>query len=137
MFLCFVCFFILCHRGWKMKSFLFPDNDFGTLVHFSLANHAWVSHLLHGQPHLLECYYRNCLIGTHMCSESEWSVFLNFSVNCSKVAMFQIMPALCLHRQGESGGQVNQMWTGLDRERGTKNPQTCAEILYGWTLAWH
>ena len=30
---CFVCFFvILCHRGWKMKSFLFPDNDFGTLA---------------------------------------------------------------------------------------------------------
>ena len=30
---CFICFFvILCHRGWKMKSFLFPDNDFGTLA---------------------------------------------------------------------------------------------------------
>ena len=32
-----------------------------------LANHACVSHLLRGQPHLLECYYRNCLIGAHMC----------------------------------------------------------------------
>ena len=48
-----------------MKSFLFPDNDFGTLA-FCLANHACVSHLLRGQPHLLECYYQNCLIGTHM-----------------------------------------------------------------------
>ena len=32
-----------------------------------LANYACVSHLLRGQPHLLECCYRNCLIGTHMC----------------------------------------------------------------------
>ena len=30
---CFVCFFVIfCHMGWKMKSFLFPDNDFGTLA---------------------------------------------------------------------------------------------------------
>ena len=42
--------------------------------------------------------------------------FLPFSVNCSQVAMFQIMPALCPHGQGE--GVVNQMWTGLDRGRG-------------------
>ena len=39
-------------------------------------------------------------------------VFLPFSVNCSKVVMFQIMPALCLHGQGEGdvrgvGGQPN------------------------------
>ena len=31
-------------------------------------------------------------------------VFLPFSVNCSQVAMFQIMPALCLHGQGDGGG---------------------------------
>ena len=49
-------------------------------LHFSLANHACVSRLLHGQPHLWECYYRNCLIGTHRCSESEWSVF--FTLQC-------------------------------------------------------
>ena len=36
-------------------------------LHFCLVNHACVSHLLRGQPHLLECYYRNCLIGTHGC----------------------------------------------------------------------
>ena len=35
-----------------------------------LANHARVSHLLRGQPHLLKCYYRNCLIGTHVCPSS-------------------------------------------------------------------
>ena len=75
--------------------------------------------------------FPNCLIGTHMCVHpvSEWSVFLPFSVNCS-VAMFQIMPALCPHGQGE--GVVNQMWTGLDRGRGPKNSQICADILYGW-----
>ena len=33
--------------------------------------------------------------------------FLHFSVNCSQVAMFQIMPALCLHGLGEWGGQRN------------------------------
>ena len=56
--------------------------------------------------------------------------FLPFSVNCSQVAMFQIMPALCPHGQGE--GLVNQMWTGLDRGRGgPKNSQICADILYG------
>ena len=33
--------------------------------------------------------------------------FLPFSVNCSQVAMFQIMPALCPHGQGEGGGQPN------------------------------
>ena len=33
--------------------------------------------------------------------------FLPFSENCSQVAMFQIMPALCPHGQGEGGGQPN------------------------------
>ena len=85
-------------------------------LHFCLANHACVSHLLRGQPHLLECYYRNCLIRTHMCVHpvSEWSVFLPFSVNCSEVAMFQKMPALCPHGQGEEGWSTKcgQAWTG-------------------------
>ena len=36
-------------------------------LHFCLANHACVSDLLRGQPHLLECYYQNCPTGTHMC----------------------------------------------------------------------
>ena len=51
-------------------------------LHFCLANHVCVSHLLHGQPHLLECYYWNCIIGTHMCVHpvSEWSDF--FTLPC-------------------------------------------------------
>ena len=105
---CFVCFFvILCHRGWKMKFFL------------------------------LESYYRNCLIGTHMCVHpvSEWSVFLPFSVNCSQVAMFQIMSALFPHGQGERwwSTKCGQAYTGGG---GPKNSQICADILYGWTLEW-
>ena len=62
--------------------------------------------------------------------------FLPFSVNCSQVAMFQIMLALCPHGQGEGrgrggrGGQPN-----VDRpaqgEGGPKNSQICAGILYG------
>ena len=47
--------------------------------------------------------------------QTELSVFLLFSVNCSQVAMFEVMPALCPHEQGE--GVVSQMWTGLDRGR--------------------
>ena len=55
---------------------------------------------------------------THVCTSSirMISFFLPFSVNCSQVAMFQIMPALSPHGQGE--GVVNLMWTGLDRGRG-------------------
>ena len=34
-------------------------------------------------------------------------IFLPFRVNCSQVAMFQVLPALCLHRQGERGDQPN------------------------------
>ena len=56
---------ILCYRGWKVKSFLFPDNDFGTLA-FLVWPIMPVSHFLRGQPDLLGCYYWNCLIGKHM-----------------------------------------------------------------------
>ena len=126
----------LCHRGWKIKSFLFPDNGFGTFA-FQLASNACVSHLLRGQLNLLECYYWNCLIGTHMCIHpvSEWSVFLPFSVNCSQAAMIQIMPALCLHRQGEGvgGGQPN-VDRPVEGGGGPKNSQICVDTLYGWPL---
>ena len=44
-------------------------------------------------------------------------LFLPFSVNCSQVAMFQIMPALCPHGQGEGVGggwsaKCGQAWAG-------------------------
>ena len=87
-------------------------------LHFCLTNHACVSHLLHGQPHLLEWYYRNCLIGTHVSTSSIRMInFFTLQCECSKVVMFQIMPALCPHGQG--GEVVNQMWTSRDRGRGS------------------
>ena len=101
-------------------------------LHFCLANHACVSHLLRGQPHLLECYYWNCLIGTHMCVHpvSEWIV--SFSVNCSQVAMFQIMPVLCPHGQEEGGrgGQPNVDRPGQGEERSQKFPNLCGHPLW-------
>ena len=49
-------------------------------------------------------------------SQTEWSVFLLFSVNCSQVVMFQIMPALCPRGQWEGGRgwstKCGQIWTG-------------------------
>ena len=65
-----------------------------------------------------------------------------FTLQCelfTQVAMFQIMPALCPHSQGEGQGGgwggvgvLNQMWKGLDRgSGGSKNYQICADILYG------
>ena len=98
-------------------------------LHFCLSNHACVSHLLLGQPHLLECYYQNCLIGTHMCVHpvSEWSVF--FTLRCELFTSCNVSNNVSLvsARAGEkrgSGGVVNQMWIGLDRGRGgPKNSQ--------------
>ena len=55
--------------------------------------------------------------------------FLPFSVNCSQVAMFQIMPALCLHGQGDGGGQPNVGRPGQG-EGGPKNSQIRADIFY-------
>ena len=41
---------------------------------------------------------------THVCTSSIRMIsFFSFSMNCSQVAMFQIMPALCPHGQGEGG----------------------------------
>ena len=55
--------------------------------------------------------------------------FLPFRVNCSQVAMFQIMPALCPHGEWEEAWSTicGQAWTG-----GPKNSQICEDILYGW-----
>ena len=59
-------------------------------------------------------------------------LFLPFSVNCSQVAMFQIMPAFVRTDSGREGGRVvNQMWTGLGRGRGSeKFPNLCEHPLW-------
>ena len=81
--------------------------------------HARLSHLLRGQPHLLECY---CLIGTRVYIQYQNDqVFLPYSVNCSQVAMFQIMPALCPHGQAE-GWWLTKCWQAWTRW-GAKIPE--------------
>ena len=107
---------------------------------FCLANHDCVSHLLRGQPRLLECYYWNCLIGTYMCVHpvSEWSVFLPFTVNCSQVEMFQIMPALCPHGQREGGWSTKcgQAWTGGGGSLAVLLIKIILKKIY-WRWFWH
>ena len=104
------------------------------------SNHACVLHLLRGQPHLLEWYYRNCLIGTHMCVHpvSEWSVF--FTLQCELFTSWNVSnnDSLVSARTGggEGGGQPNVERPGQG-EGGPKNPQICADILYGWPLSCH
>ena len=83
----------------------------------------------------LECYYRNGLIGTHMCIHpvSEWPVF--FTLQWDLFTSCNVSNNASLVSSGAGGGGVNQIWTGLDRGRGDpKNSQICADILYGWPL---
>ena len=85
-------------------------------LHFCLASHACVSHLLRGQPYLLECYYRNCLIEKHMCLHpvSEWSVF--FTLQCELFRSCNVANnASLVSARTEGRGLIKQMWTGLDR----------------------
>ena len=105
-------------------------------LHFCLANHASVSHLLRGQLHLLECYCRNCLIGTHMCAHpvSEWLVF--FTLQGELFTSCNVFQPYVRKDRGNRG--VNQMGTDLDRGRGgPENSQICADILYGWHQRLH
>ena len=61
--------------------------------------------------------------------------FLPFSANLSQVAIFQMMPALCPHGQGDGGGGVREDGQpNVDRpgqgEGGPKNSQISADIFY-------
>ena len=106
-------------------------------LHFCLANHACVSHLLRGKPHISECYYRNCLIGTHMYIQYRNNqFFLPFSVNCSQVAIFKVMPALCPQGQGEGerrggrGAQPNVDRPGKGEGESHEFPNLCIHPLW-------
>ena len=79
LFCLFFCYFVTGVEKWNLFFFQIMILEH---LHFCFANHGCVSHLLRGQPHLLECYYRNCLIGAHMCVHpiSEWSDFFYPSV---------------------------------------------------------
>ena len=80
------------------------------VCHFmSCLCHACVSHLLRGQHHHLECYYRNFLIGTHMCVHpvSEWSVY--FTLQCELFPSCNVSnnTSLVSARTRGGGGQPN------------------------------
>ena len=61
--------------------------------------------------------------------------FLPFRVNCSQVAVFQIMPALCLYRQGEGGWSTKcrQAWRGGGGSQ--KFPNLCEHPLWMTPIA--
>ena len=106
------------------------------VCHFiSCLCHACVSHLLRGQHHHLECYYRNFLIGTHMCVHpvSEWSVY--FTLQCELFPSCNVSnnTSLLSARTRGGGGQPNVDRPG-QREGDPKDSQICADILYGWPL---
>ena len=110
--------------------------DFGKLA-FCLANHACVSHLLRGQPHLLECYYQNCLIGTHVCTSSIRMISF-FTLQCQLFTSCNVSnnaSLVCARTGGgggEGGGQPNVDRPGRGGGGGSpKNSQICADILYG------
>ena len=90
-------------------------------LHFCLANHACVSHLLHGQPHLLECYYPNCVIGTHVCTSSMRMISF-FTDQCELFTSCNVSnnASLVSAWTGGVGRVVNQIWTGLNRGRGSQ-----------------
>ena len=77
-------------------------------LHFCLTIHACVSHLLHGQPHLLEWYYRNCLIGTHV-STSSIRMINFFTLQCELFKSCNVSnnASLVSTRTGRGGGQPN------------------------------
>ena len=59
--------------------------------------------------------------------------FLPFSVNCSQAAMFQIVPALCPHGQGEGGGgdgRPNVDRPGQGQGVSQKFPDLCGHPLW-------
>ena len=74
-------------------------------LHFCLANHACVSPLLRGQPHLLESYDRNCLIGTHV-STSSIRIISFFTVQCELFTSCNVSnnASLVSARTGVEGG---------------------------------
>ena len=121
-----------------MKSFLFAYNDFGTLA------------FLFGQSCLCVTFtsWSTLSFGmllsklsnrkTHVCTSRIRMIrfFLPFIVNCSQVAMFQIMLALCLYGQRERGWSTKcgQAWTGVGRGGGKggfqKFPNLCRHSLW-------
>ena len=131
----FLVFLLFYATGVKKRNLFFVQIMILEHLHFCLANHACASHLLRGQPHLLECYYRNSLTGTCMCVHpaSEWSVF--FTLQCELFTNCNVSnnASLVSQRTGGGGGQSNVHRPGQG-EGSPKNSQICADIPYGGPL---
>ena len=125
----FLLFYVIGVEKWNLFSLQIMILEH---LSFCLVNNVCMSHLLRYQPHLLECYYQNCLIGTHMCVHpvSEWSVFLTLQCELFTSCNISNDASLLSAQKWGAGGMVNQMWTGLDRGS-QKFPNLCRHPL--WT----
>ena len=125
-------FLLFCHRGWKMKSFLFPDNDFRTLAFLFCQSWLCVTFTSGSTPSFGMLLSKLSNRNAHVCTSSIRMIrfFLPFSVNCSQVTMFQIMPALWPHGQGEGSGQPNVDKPAQGEEGSQKFPKLCGHPLW-------
>ena len=95
-------------RGGSGKSGQMPNVDVRLEINYSYYICEIYSDNLVVCLYMMSCLCHACLTFTSWSTPSFgmllWKLFfLPFSVNCSQVAMFQIMPALCPHGQGEVG----------------------------------
>ena len=116
---CFVCFFvILCHSGWKMKSFIFPDNDFGTLAFLFGQSCLCVTFTLWSTPSFGMLLSKLSNRNTHVCTSSIRMIIF-FTLQCELFTSCNVSNNASLVSAQTGGGEVvNQMWAGLDRGRG-------------------
>ena len=115
---CFVCFFvILCHRDWKIKSFLFPDNDFGTLTFAFRQSCLCVTLNSRSIPSFGMLLSKLSNRNTHLCTSSIRMISF-FNLQCELFTSCNVLNnASLVFAQTGRGRLVNQMWTGLDKGR--------------------
>ena len=114
-----------------MKYFLFPDNDFETLAFLLGQSCLCVTYTSWSTPSFRMLLSKLSNSNTHVCTSSIRMIsFLPFSVNCSQVAVFQIMPALCVRTdKGQEGGQPNVDRPGEGEGGSQKFPNLCGHPL--------
>ena len=114
----------LCYRGWIMKPFVFPGNDFGTVAF--LFGQSFLCVTFTSWPTLSfgmllsQLFNRN----THVCTSSIRMISFS-TLQCELFTSCNVSNNAGHVSTRKWGGRVvNQMWTGLDRDRGiTKIPK--------------
>ena len=124
-------------RGGSGKSGQMPNVDVRLEINYSYYICEIYSDNLVVCLYMMSCLCHACLTFTSWSTPSFgmllWKLFfLPFSVNCSQVAMFQIMPALCPHGQGEVGWSTKcgQAWTWGGGGGSQKFPNLCGHPLW-------